>query len=256
MKPGTGAYRSRANDRDAERPTSTVPLTASRRRRIRGRRNQEPARRHPGGQARYSTVSRVICSSPQERRRREDRPVRRHELRIEGDHEDRAAFGLASCTTTPSANDPHHRRRPGWPASSDGAAARLPARRPQGPEPEDQQDGGADHPEDQVGHLGRRDQRGEPDAGEQRPQVEAQLEPEHGRHRATQAAQRRPAEDQRHRRPGEAEISSTASTKAGPSEDSTSTARCSHSFPRVERLSPRPSGPARSGPAATTPAAR
>ena len=39
------------------RPTSTVPLTASSRRRIRGRRNQAPARATPAARPRYRAVS-------------------------------------------------------------------------------------------------------------------------------------------------------------------------------------------------------
>ena len=41
-----------------------MPLTASRRARIRGRRNQAPARATPAASARYSPVSRVICRRP------------------------------------------------------------------------------------------------------------------------------------------------------------------------------------------------
>ena len=117
-----------------------------------------------------------------------------------------AALGLASCTMTPSANARHH-PRPEAPADGSAAAARSSAsRRAEGrtqrPDAQADQDQRADDAEYQVGHLGRRHQRGEAGGGQQRPGVQPQLQTQNGGNGSPQTAQCCPADDERHRRTG------------------------------------------------------
>ena len=78
-------------------------------------------------------------------------------------------------------------------------AARPPGR-VQGEQPEDDEDGGTRDPQDGVGDLGHRDERGQPERRGQRPQEQRGLQPEDQRHGRPTAVDRSPAQDQRHRR--------------------------------------------------------
>ena len=170
---------------------------------MRGRRNQAPARATPAASARYSAGLDRDLEQPEQRRRGEHRSVGRHELRIEGDHEDRR-LGVGQLHDQPLAE-----RSPTSGADGATRAARRPGDRCRASHaarkaraPRQSSTAGADDPQHQVGDLRRRHERGEPRAGEQRPAVEAELQAEHRRHGPGQPAQRRAPEDQRHRRTG------------------------------------------------------